>query len=906
MSPAGRATGATRAPLRRTRLRKASSIVALLLLLACIASVALPVVSATAAPARRSGVRFLGQLPEPKADGRTNSYIIQVDPVNRRLYYLWRRGTDFYLDEYDIGPMVPRLLRETYIGTYNELKIDSASPYTMQIDTDNRRLFMLGQTQYGSAIRVVDLKTFKVAGTWDLGTALPGYVAQGMTYSAEDGRIYLVGSQSGNVYGTQSVLVTKPAQVSMIAAIDAGAGLDAAPQLAWARPVPQCQLVMDTSTVGALIARSKNQDALYFACIRPDPWPGESGVVRLWIDPKATQPEATEFKVDLFPISGSFTDLTSGIVGMAAFDYTTDRFFMQSLASATPGAWVLDGQLSAWVGFIAAPDNKDRYLGLDQSSGHYYIGSADFSGEGGYLLVSDARSTPIPQGEIFKGLGATSFIATDPVTHRLFVQVATKKLGLEGEYERSFIVLKDDTALARPPKPLDYDSLTSDIPEGPKTITNYAGGVNGFGARAVLVGGYGGVLSASGRPVSIDRMRPGDRGLTAARVPALDLRNGGAGATAQALVSDTNTEAELNDAGAGEWPWLPTSCLDGNGEPVENSQSAPGGTASVKCDLAKYRVEASVDAGPVSAEGVRIGSSSFRAATWRDAKKGVITETLAIAKGIELTSPDGSGVSIAEVTSTATTSAHGRPGTATAAWQRNLSGIRVTNADGEVVQEAAGCSSSAKEDTCGPLVDQMNEALQQRMHVELPEAVVVATKKGAFGGVQQADTDYYQGGTVNNQGSTFAAEAASRAVPGLQVTVFNDTVEKSRLVVQLAAIQANSIYTNSLQQDQPVSEPVDDLPDVTDPVATDLDTTGPVSGGPSGGGTAPVADGGAPQAPVALAPVAAPIPDGVMAFLTRGPAEALLFGALWSLFGAAGVSLYRRQALLRLLQGPPS
>jgi hypothetical protein len=52
-----------------------------------------------------------------------------------------------------------------------------------------------------------------------------------------------------------------------------------------------------------------------------------------------------------------------------------------------------------------------------------------------------------------------------------------------------------------------------------------------------------------------------------------------------------------------------------------------------------------------------------------------------------------------------------------------------------------------------------------------------------------------------------------------------------------------------------------------------------------------------------LAAVAAPLPDGVLAFLRRGPAEALLFAGFWMIFGAAGVGVYRRQALLRILRG---
>jgi hypothetical protein len=829
-----------------------------------------------------------------------------VDPVGRRLYYLWRRGTDFFLREYDINPDIPKLLREVNIGTYDEVPIDSASPYTMQLDTENHRLLMLGASNHGAVIRTVDLETFEVAGTWDLATALPGFVAQGMTYVPKDKRIYLVGSYAVNGYGTRTIIVQKPAQVSMVAALDATVAPADPPMLAWARPVPQCQQVMDTNGTGALIARSTHQQALYFACVRGDPWPGESGVVRVWVDPKADNAAAAEFKVDFFPISGSYSSLTGGIVGMAAFDYATDRFFVQSLAAATPGTWVLDGRISAWVGFLAAPDSQDRFLGLDQSTGHYYIASEDPTGAGGYLLASDARATPIPQGEVFRGFGATSFIVTDPVTHRLFVQVSTEKLGIESESTRAYVVLKDDTALAEPPEPLDYDALTSDIDEGPETITNFSGGINGFGARAVLVGGYGGLLSASGQPVSLGQVRSGDRGLTVARVPSVDLRNGGAAATAQALVSDTNTEAELNDAGAGEWPWVPTTCLDGNGSQVENNASAPGGDAAVVCDLAKGRAEASAVAGPLVADGVGVGSSSFNATTWRDSKKGVITSTTAIAKDLEVSAPSGNDVSIAKVTSTATTAAHGRPGSAKASWQRVLSGIEITDAEGEIVQRIGECSTSVKEDSCGPVIDEINNALGTRLRIQLPKARVLATPKGAFAGVEQSAADFYQGQTVNNQGTTFGGEAASRAVPGLEVVMFNDTVEKSRLIVQVAAVQASSIYTNSPQTDPVLQPPADPPPadDTGDVTAPSLDG-GSLSGG---AGSAPIGsgDGGVPDAPPAseLAPVAAPLPEGVLAFLTRGPAEALLFAGLWMLFGAAGVSVYRRRALLAILRGP--
>ncbi|MGH2755661.1 MAG: hypothetical protein ACRDLB_14700, partial [Actinomycetota bacterium] len=417
--------------------------------------------------------------------------------------------------------------------------------------------------------------------TWDLSAGAPGFFAEGINYSARDDRIYLVGNFYGEAHGKFAADYL-PANLVGVVALDLPDKRDGTPSVAWIKPVAECQTLLSTSAVGSLIARSSFQTALYFACVRPDPFLGQSGLVRLWIDPKADQAASQDFRIDFFPISGSYTVQPQGVVGAAAFDQTSDRFFMQSVSPTTPGTWVFDGRLSAWVGFIAAPDSSNRFLGLDQGSGRFYMASSDGTGgdgEEGYLLVVDGRATPIPQGKIYPGLGSFGFITVDPATSRLFVEMELGKLGLGEESEHGLVVLQDNTPRPDRPRPVDYDALTSELPEGPKTVTSFSAGVNGFGARTVLVGGYAGLLSAAGSGAG--PLRAGDRGITASRLPSVDLRDVGASASAHAFVPDANTEAELSENGDVELPWKPVSCLDGAGETISNEDNQDFGYSKV-------------------------------------------------------------------------------------------------------------------------------------------------------------------------------------------------------------------------------------------------------------------------------------------------------------------------------------
>lgn len=827
--------------------------------------------------------------------------IVQIDPAKDKLYLTYFNdidGQSTWLVEYDMRTPIPTMVRSGRVADPNE--IPASTPYTTALDSKRNRLLFLRPNQAGeNSILVVDTEKFETETTWSLTQALPGFLPMGMTYSAADDRVYVVGEMSQSiVLGNAGFGQKAVGPGTSIVALDADTGA-----FEWVTPLPECQQALYSFGLGALVARSAKRPDLHVACVTGgsgsgDAFPGQSGLVRVTVDPGAEPRDALGFRREFFPISGSYFSGT--FRGIAAFDPGTDRFFMQSLARTTPGAWVFDSRLSAWVGFVTAPDAFNYYTGLNTGTGKFFMGSPDEGDRKGYLVVADGRATPIPQG-LQAPISVGGFITADPESNRFFVPQLSKTES--GYYD--MVVYRDDTPAAERLRPPDYDALTSDIEETDETVTNFSGGTNGFGARAVLVGGYRGALNFAGQYITASNLRAGDRGVTGARVPSLDLRPIGASATAQALLEDSSTEADLEER---EWPWKPASCLDGSGEAIEGAGEGPSGEAFVLCDLAKSSVTARAAFDGVSGNGFRVGRSTFSAESRRDAKLGVVTTTTATASGIELSPPGAGSVSIAEVVATAKTSAHGRPKTAKASWQRTLTGVVVRDAEGTVTQRVVECTTTAEDDQCSSLQKQMNDALGSRMRVDLFEPEVIRTPKGAFAGVQQSNSQFFNARTVYGQGASFTGEGGSRAAPALQLTVFNDSVERSRLLVQLAAIQTNSIYTiaPAATYDSTPPVPVQREPQVQPPVPADdfgADSGAGTVSVDSATGSTDVASGD-PSGDVA-APVSMPIEDvpGVLAFFARGPVEGLMVAAIWILFGCAGGAVFKRRALLEVVKG---
>ena len=883
---------------QRNKLAGRTGVGLVVALVAC--ALAAPVGAAAPAAAKK-GLVLTGKLPQPPAETVRQGQIVQVDAAKRKLYYTYMNdidGRSTWLVEYDLRTEMPRMVRSGRVAAPNE--IPDSTPYTTALDSKRDRLLFLRPNQAGeNSILVVDTEAFETETTWSLTQAAPGFLPMGMTYSAADDRVYVVGEM------TQSIVVANAGfgqkavgPGTSIVALDAGTGA-----FVWATPLPECQQALYSFGLGALVARSKAKPVLHVACTTGgsgagDAFPGQAGLIRVTVDPKAAPQDALGFHREFFPISGSYFSGTYR--GIAVFDPGTDRFFMQSLARTTPGAWVFDSRLSAWVGFVTAPDAFNYFTGLNPGTGKFYMGSPDEGERKGYLVVADGRATPTPQG-LQANVSVGGFISADARSTRLFVPQLSDQAGYF-----DILVLRDETPGGDRLRAPDYDALTSDVDETADTVTNFSGGANGYGARAVLVGGYSGALNVAGDVGSAAGVRGGDRGLTMARVPSLDLRPIGASATAQSFVPDGNTEAELEEEAEQEWPWTPASCLDGSGEAVEAVGEGSNGEAIVRCDLAKNTVTARTTSDGLSGDGFRIGRSTFAAESHRDAKLGVVTTTTATAEGIELSPPGGGTVTIAEVTAIATTSAHGRPGTAKAKWERTLSGVVVRDADGEVTQRTGECTTTAAEDQCASLQKQINDALGSRMRVDLFEPEVVRTPKGAFAGVQQTDSQFFHARTVNGQGTSFTGEGGSRAAPALQLTVFNDSVERSRLLLQLAAIQTNSIYTiaPAATYDPTPPAPVERDPAPQPPPLSDAPL-------PGGSATADVTTTTGSSEPVATdvtdvaAPVAMPIEDvpGVLAFFARGPVEGLMVAAIWILFGCAGGAVFKRRSLLDVVKG---
>ncbi len=886
-------------------------------LAAIFAALALVLSSGFAMPRRQAraaetGLVQLGQILPPDTsanDGR----IVAVDRKRRQLYYLWSAGGDTKLSAYALGGphSVPKLVRTATLFTGPPP--ESQSPFVVYLDTKRDRLGLLsvGTAKQNPIIRLVDLKTFTLVGKtnpvdeaeggWELATRVPGFYPFGLTYSAQDDRIYLVGemtaafstANSNPTFGRKAagpgsgVVALNPEDGSMV----------------WARVVPECQQVLSTLFVGALVARGKG-NTVQFACVSGGPgtggtFPGQAGLVTMHIDPKAADSAAAlNFGVDFAPVSGSY--FNGSRQGIAAFDPASDRFFLQSLAVTTPGAWVHDGVLDGWAGIVPFPDNSNYYGGFSEYNGHFYMGgNTTGQAESGGLVVADGRALPIQPGDVYP-YKPQAFVVTDPFSNRLFM------FGLNAQGYTGTWVLDDRTLTQTPDVAPDYDAGTDDIPESADTYVSYDASSAGFGAAAINVGGTRGVLSPLGNNAPKLPAAPSTRGLVAARVPTVGMRTAGASAAAMEAAVDTSTGAELSGNGH-PWPYEAKSCLDGGGEKVPpQHQEDDYGFATATCDFARQHAtgeaEMGLHAGPLT-----VGYNTVKADTFRTDERGTVTQTVAVSRGIRLNTPAGS-LTIGEVTASVETAAHGQTGTSVASWKRTVRNLAITDTSGKPVYEAPGCTTTlvrkgggklarTDEGDCTKLEDTVRRLLQIRVELKFPEPELVATPKGAFATVRQTKADYYIDRTGNDLGVVFDLDSvARRLVPAVQFELYNDSTERSRIFVQLAAIESSSIYQISKGGDLFPDEPIDSGP-------------GPQSGNVappalSTGGSGETVTPGTPGTPpytVAGRPRAASPVVGLVV-VRRAMTQALVMGTVLLLFAGAVSSVLRRRRLVSSIE----
>ncbi len=875
------------------------------------------VVAATAPPVRPAAaaepIRRIGALRPPARPGDVVvQNVVGTDERNRRLYTMWlSRTLRAHLTEYDLTSEVPRLLRDAELGPSGVVNQDA---YNTVVDGAGRRAFLVQAGQ----VQAIDLRALRVTAAWNVAERVPGFAALGASYGPAEKLLYLVG-----VLGEADSqdLLASGNRTAAVLALHAADG-----RLAWYRPLRECAEVLKIPKGGAFVARSARRPGLYVFCTQTAALglvQSQSALLRLNLPAApqtATAADVATATVDAFPISGAFHDPAGA--GVAGIDLATDRVFVQSQSRSTPGAYVFDGRLDGWVGQVPAPAPTEhgypRWRGIDPASGRYYMSSP---GIGGctecrtYITATDGRALPVQAGtEQHLPGSVTGLITVDGQTRRLFVPFRAN-----GTDEVRVQVFRDESPPAPAPEPADYDAVTTGEPAEPGSFVFYGASANGFGSSHLNVGGTAG---ATGDPTEGQVSLPftpakGTRGLMSSRLGSANLSESGAGASTTALAGDTNTFQEYDGltaptrpgSGTSGWPYRTASCLDGGGSASEPAESGNGGTARGECDLRKGRVHARATYAGVDTEIVSTGATEVTTTLTRDAKRGAVTTSESEARGIGIAIPGGGRVSIASAWTTVATVAAGVRGSAKATWSRGLRGVVVRGPTGAVVYSSPGCATEVTSgtapgaDACAPVVDRLNRVLPDRVRLTLPDAVVTATPKGAFAAVGQTDADYYQEQVVDDQGVVFLGDSvAQRPVPALRIVTYNDGKERSRVVTQLAALEASSIY-----QISPPEQPF--RPPGTPPTAAP-------SGGPGGGtpgtpgtpgrpgtpGTPGGGGGGGDEPAAGDPPAAAVAAGGLPGLLRRSLGESALTASLFLLFGAAALTPWRRRRLVRAVE----
>jgi hypothetical protein len=967
----------TTIPVPRSSLwRRTSASVAVLGVIVALLSPA----HATSAVAQTApGLEALGELDTGDVVLSSVSVkMLAVDASARRLYVAIKaKGEQFRIAEYDLRPEIPSLVRMTEPFLNPALR---ASESTVAVDTGRNRLILL--TEVGTAniptVVMVDLDTLTETtdDSFEVAQKVPGFRPLGLTYSSENDRIYLVGKWEANSNAASMFKLTgTTSPTSGIVALDGASG-----SLVWANALRQCEDPLNSASGGAMIGLSRRNPVLYTFCSgRRDAsqLTGQSGLLRLDITNEAGVQGPADFPAEFFPVSGSY-DGGISVTGVAGFDAGTERVIVQSLSSQTHGAWVFDGLRSSWLGFVAAPDNNADLLGIDRATGKHYMAGGDSQrsapgdefGGLGYLNVTDASTTPVPQGQLFDRimmpsghesgrLVPESHILVDSHTGRLFFGAAADTATAEDTkpvYRFLIPVLRDTTPPITPPGPLDLDALTQELSDDEARL-EFAANTSGFGAQYITVGGWENVYTRARVPLfafpitdftgdNPANIRYGNRGASMSFVDRLGIASSGSVATAIATQPDENTPADTENKTRDVTEPLPgdgdgsveetarVTCLDGIGESItseEGSEEEPAHTV-VTCDLENFETTAHTRfSGGSGGGGVAVSNSLFDGRTYRDPELGTVVEATAMAEGISFGEVDLGGMSIDRVTSTVTTVANGLEGSTHVRWVRTVEGAQTYDANGTAGDEASCTTTveSGKEVTeegdCELLQEKLNDLMPTRFEVKFPLPEIEATPKGAFASVQESESDFLSGKATNND--------QSRAVPGMEMTVFADGPQRGRLWVQLAAVQADATFIRSpIQSFEPFGGSTGSADSADDAGTTDTQATGgqttdggqTTSGVPSysGDSSVPPAIADGPPVVADVAGVSTDRPEvatdeilgvvvasheqrvvGAFGWLPalRSLGDALLTGALYLLFLLPIAEIVRRRRLLGVL-----
>lgn len=658
-------------------------------------------------------------------------------------------------------------------------------------------------------------------------------------------------------------------------------------------------------------------------------------------------------------------------------DEAGERLILWSRTGQQNTWWVYDMQQDdpVLVGLLGVtPGSTDRVTaGIDPATGrlyafwphHRFFARGEPQVAQGGMGISDGRLTPPPQlGLALQDLAypARFRIRVDPATddrpRRLFVRRGHRAFTQQRDYpadnepvdtppEPFYLVIEDrDPVVTQVPRE-DPDRFTSGHPEEPGvTDVAFQGTGAGYGARAVLTGGLDAAANwwtaftdDQGVP-SRSSCSARDRELVFGASGPTQVSRDGARARGGSLDADGGTKVDVEQPATRCWPWALGGAPDGaqqldevlgqspwaddeGGNPMaagcvgNEDDSAEDGDARAECRQEEDEAEADATASAAQAGPVRVAAASSRTEVLRDEERGIVSRSVAEARGIEIA---GSG-RIGSVRVEAETWAAGRDDTAGSSFAREICGVRFPDFS------ESGCLDEGQREQ---FVRGLDRFLGTRGTVQLrePDPELAAGSPGGYIAALRRDRSEELYDRVINRDE-------SVAVPGLEIILYygdHPSHGSGRQIIQLAGAQATSTYgilclfgetgDGCAQPPEPPepSEPVD-----TNDEVDAAGAAGPIEPLPD----APQQDEGGSSEPrffeevipaadrsSAAPQTGADRPDGDGAtgvvqrvleapaeglrFLMRNPGDALLLGGMWILFLAPLWLAWRRRTLRNL------
>ena len=505
-----------------------------------------------------------------------------------------------------------------------------------------------------------------------------------------------------------------------------------------------------------------------------------------------------------FPAPGNFNAAAESFA-----DRADDRLVLTDNDAAGMGARVFDAVHERYVGRVPLGSELLGGAVIDQKTGRFYAGSADF-----HVGLAETDLHPVvptqglvapPYSSYFSG-GNTPMLDYDDVRHNVLIpmrQGATNHV----------LVVHDSVPRYVPPTAANPDAGALDVAEQPGVTDSQRSAVaQAYGADYQVIGGTANLVSS----VAIgdhNQIPPGTNFLRQAEVTDATLTSDES--TAQSILAseDRVTEQQRTCVGIPQIPCAPVptqagvkptfadpaTCSDFGSDATKGRDYKD--TAFVSCNFNAASTEAgssfvsdgalfmtSSRTEPVPAP-VQVSRSSTQVSLKRTAGLGAVTTTVtATADGISI----AGGIRIGSVSNEITLTTHGRPGTSSVDRKVVVNDVTV---GGTTV-----CTRDCSSDTVQSAI---NTAQPGRLRVEFPSAQTTKSPGGTFVGVVQ-DPWYHAERVLDAE-----KVDTDYAVPAMTITVVLDSGVRSRLVVDLAGADATDSYRiYSLGKQAPFLAPI--------------------------------------------------------------------------------------------------